>query len=67
MTRGFKLYVPVLNIDKWNQNKELLESMISYLSGDIWKFEFRERNFNEIETKIFNTIDNKYKTKKFKS
>lgn len=64
-TRGFKLYVPVLNIDKWNQNKELLESMISYLSGDIWKFEFRERNFNEIETKIFNTIDNKYKTKKF--
>lgn len=64
-TRGFKLYIPVLNLEKWNQNKELLENMISYLSGDIWKFEFRERNLNEIETKISKTIDTKYKDKKF--
>lgn len=64
-TRGFKLYVPVLHIEKWNQNKELLENMISYLSGDIWRFEFRERNLNEIETKILTNIDGKYKDKKF--
>lgn len=64
-TRAFKLYIPVLNIEKWNQNKELLENMISYLSGDIWKFEFRERNLNKIETKISTTIDKKYKTTKF--
>ncbi len=64
-TRGYKLYIPVLNFDKWNQNKELLENMISYLSGDIWKFEFRERTLNEIETKLSNTINDKYKNKKF--
>lgn len=64
-TRGFKLYIPVLNVEKWNNNKALLENMISYLSGDIWKFEFRERNLNETENKILNTIDNKYKDRKF--
>ncbi len=64
-TRGFKLFVPVLHVDKWNDNKELLENMISYLSGDIWKFEFRERTLNELETKILSTIDNKYKDRKF--
>lgn len=64
-TRGFKLYIPVLNLEKWNQNKQLLEKMISYLSGDIWKFEFRTRSLNKIETKISTTIDKKYKDKKF--
>ncbi len=64
-TRGFKLYIPVLNVEKWNDNKALLENMVSYLSGDIWKFEFRERNLNETENKILRTIDNKYKNRKF--
>lgn len=64
-TRGFKLYVPVLNVDKWNQNRELLEKMISYLSGDIWKFEFRERQLNEVESKLYNNIGNRYVGKKF--
>ena len=51
-TREFKIYMPVLELDKWNEQKELLEQMISFLSGDIWKFEFRERNLNDKELKI---------------
>lgn len=64
-TRGFTLYIPVLNVDKWNQNKELLEAMISYLSGDIWKFEFRQRNLNTTEKKISDNISKRYIDKKF--
>ena len=51
-TREFKLYIPVLEIKKWNKNKKLLEDMISYLSGDIWNFEFRKRELNTDEIKL---------------
>ncbi|MBF0577597.1 Qat anti-phage system QueC-like protein QatC [Dysgonomonas sp. GY617] len=51
-TRQIKLYMPVLEINKWNQNKLLLEKMLSFLSGDIWVFEFRERELNEKETTV---------------
>ena len=51
-TRNYKVYIPVLEFEKWQNNKLLLEKMISYLSGDIWEFEFRERQLNEIEEKI---------------
>ena len=50
-TRTIKLYVPVLEIEKWIVNKDHMERMISYLTGDIWIFEFRQRNYNEIEEK----------------
>ncbi|MEQ7802143.1 Qat anti-phage system QueC-like protein QatC [Pedobacter sp. ASV1-7] len=64
-TRAFKLYIPVLNIEKWEKNKGLLESMISYLSGDNWRFEFRERELNDIEAKISSNIEKRYVDKKF--
>ena len=51
-TREFKLYIPVLEIKKWNKNKKLLEGMVSYLSGDVWKFEFRKRELNKNETRL---------------
>jgi len=51
-TRQFKIYAPVLEIDKWNENKVLLEKMISFLSGDNWTFEFRKRELNDIEKKV---------------
>lgn len=50
-TRQIKLYMPVIEVDKWNENKELLEKMLSFLSGDIWKFEFRKRGFSSKEEK----------------
>jgi 7-cyano-7-deazaguanine synthase in queuosine biosynthesis len=51
-TRSFKIYMPVLECEKWKNNKLLLEQITSFLSGDIWKFEFRNRNLNEKEEKI---------------
>lgn len=65
-TRQMKLYIPVLELDKWNNNKDLLIKMISYLSGDIWDFEFRKRELNEKESKISATITKKYVTSKYK-
>lgn len=50
-TRQIKLYMPVLEIDKWNENKDLLEKMLSFLSGDVWEFEFRKRELNPKEEK----------------
>jgi len=48
-TRRFKIYMPVLELEKWNLNKVLLEKTLAFLSGDIWEFEFRKRNHNEVE------------------
>lgn len=64
-TRDVKLYIPVLEVDKWNQNKDLLVEMISYLSGDIWDFEFRKRELNEKETKISGNIAQRYISSKY--
>lgn len=58
-TREIKLYIPVLELDKWNENKELLEKMLSFLSGDIWHFEFRKREFNQKEINANKGIDRK--------
>lgn len=60
-TRHFKIYMPVLELVNWNQNKSLLEQMVSFLSGDIWEFEFRKRGLNENEKKIESWV---VKTKK---
>lgn len=60
-TRRIKLYIPVLEIDKWNQNSSLLEEMVSFLSGDLWEFEFRKRELNKTEQKFCKGIE---KTKK---
>lgn len=48
-TRQFKIYMPVLCIDKWNSIKETLTEMLNYLTGDIWSFEFRERGYSNNE------------------
>ncbi|PWW43428.1 MULTISPECIES: Qat anti-phage system QueC-like protein QatC [Paenibacillus] len=51
-TREINLYIPVLELEKWNKSKNLLESMLNYLSGDIWKIEFRKRELTKNEIKI---------------
>jgi len=65
-TRNIKLYVPVLSINKWNSQIKLLEEMLSFLSGDIWSIEFRQRELNEIE-KSFITKQNSSTENKFDS
>lgn len=48
-TRKIKLHVPVLLLNKWRRQRVITEKMLSFLSGDIWEIEFRERELNEIE------------------
>lgn len=67
-TRRFKIHMPVLEFEKWNYNKDLLEKTLAFLSGDIWEFEFRERNYNEVEKdfiKGFERTKKKYSPKAF--
>lgn len=64
-TRNFKLYIPVLKIEKWKAQQEHLEQMVSFLSGDTWSFEFRERNLNDTEKKVEEKIGSWYLDKKF--
>lgn len=49
-TRCITVYMPVLSLDKWNANRQLLESMLDFLTGDHWHFNFRERTLNKYET-----------------
>ncbi|WP_426711166.1 Qat anti-phage system QueC-like protein QatC [Cetobacterium sp. SF1] len=55
-TRKIKLYIPILEIEKFKINKDLIEKMLTFLSGDIWELEFRKRELNVYEKKIEKTI-----------
>lgn len=48
-TRQIRIYMPVLCLEKWNDLKSTLEQMLDYLTGDIWTFEFREREYSNNE------------------
>ncbi len=42
--RSIHLYLPVLNINLLEHNKQLLKQITNFLTGDNWEFTFRERN-----------------------
>ena len=48
-TRSFTVYMPVLCVEKWNAERQLLETMLDFLTGDHWHFQFRERGLNKYE------------------
>ncbi|WP_018248821.1 Qat anti-phage system QueC-like protein QatC [Orenia marismortui] len=48
-TRHLSVSLPVINIELWKNAKETLEEMLSFLSGDKWEFNFRERRKTDIE------------------
>lgn len=62
-SREIKAYIPVLEIEKWNENIELVQNLLNFLSGDIWTIEFRKREMTKFEVdkmnKILNTTENK--------
>lgn len=64
-TRRIKIYIPVLEEAKWKTNKKHLESMVSFLSGDLFEFVFRKRELNKIEMKFQKGIAKLYKNNKF--
>ncbi|MDQ7839155.1 MAG: Qat anti-phage system QueC-like protein QatC [Thermodesulfobacteriota bacterium] len=41
-TRDLEVELPVLNKNRWDQVKERLESSLSFLTGDRWRFRFSE-------------------------
>ena len=48
-TREIDLFIPVSNVDIWNNEKESLKQIFRFLTGDIWDIVFRERtNLNMI-------------------
>ncbi|OMP29244.1 ATPase [Bacillus sp. I-2] len=55
--RNIKLYLPVLSIEKWQSNKELMESILNFLSGDKWELSFRKRELNMLEQRVKNKIE----------
>lgn len=43
-TRGLRLYLAVTNLDQWVEARDELTELLSYLTGDHWEIEFRQRN-----------------------
>ena len=41
-TREIALYIPVHNPELWNSQKQLLQKIFAFLTGDIWYLEFRQ-------------------------
>ena len=58
-SRNFTIYMQVVDLQKWNDNKCLLENMLSFLSGDEWKFIFRKRKLSNKENEYKKLHDKK--------
>jgi hypothetical protein len=48
-SRDYELYIPVINKTLYDENKETLQRMLSFLTGDHWELVFRERNLTPLE------------------
>ena len=46
-SRNININIPVMELEKWNSNRELLENMLTFLSGDTWNIQFRKRTLTE--------------------
>ena len=49
-TRSFTVYMPVLCVEKWNAERQLLETMLDFLTGDHWHFQTRSNSEKQEET-----------------
>lgn len=50
--RNIHLHLPVINADLFESNKELLRHIVNFLTGDSWRFTFRERVLTNEEASI---------------
>lgn len=58
-SRNINVNIPVIELEKWVANKELLENMLKFLSGDIWNIQFRKRTITKREEAYLNKISSK--------
>lgn len=58
-SRNININIPVMELEKWNSNRELLENMLTFLSGDTWNIQFRKRTLTENEKKNLDKINTK--------
>ena len=60
-TRYIEVNIPVLDLEKWNKVKYDLEKTLGFLSGDVWKFNFRStlEKFRGNKVSKFNLVKNK--------
>ena len=42
-TREIDLYLPVSDVDLWSNNSQLIERILRFLTGDLWRVSFRTR------------------------
>lgn len=52
-TRELEVYIPVENLNQWNQVRESLQECLSFLTGDTWCF-----HFTQLTTPILRPQDN---------
>lgn len=41
-TRSFNVSIPVLELDKWEKEREKINETLRFLTGDVWNIEFRK-------------------------
>jgi len=56
-SRHIRLHVPVVEPNKWENAREILESLLSYLTGDKWEVRFRRRKSHRIASKKKTNLD----------
>lgn len=44
-SRYFKIYLPVADLEKWDEAKTDIEHFLSFLSGDKWELNLRKRDY----------------------
>ena len=61
-TREIDLYIPVNNTEIWNKNKNLIQIILNFLSGDKWRLIFRkiEYSYSSILPSVQKQIEVKY-------
>lgn len=56
-TREIRLTIPVLCLSHWNKVKDTLTELLNFLTGDTWEIYFINREKNERESKIFESVE----------
>lgn len=51
-TRKINIVIPVICLNKWENVTELIEKMLSYLTGDLWTIKFTSRYPNDDESRL---------------